>query len=68
MNMDYSRNGDLKRHAKDKGIKLWELADALGVSEFTLSKRLRRDLPGEELARYMSAIDQLAAAREAVRS
>lgn len=68
MNMDLTRNGTLKQHAKNKRVKLWELAEHFGVSEMTFSRRLRHELPDAERERYMAAVDQIAAAREAVRS
>lgn len=61
MNIDYTRNGELKRHAKKSRVAHWELAEFLGISELTLSRRLRHELPEEEKARYIEAVDQIAA-------
>lgn len=61
-------NGELRNYAKERGVMLWELAGALGVADTTLSRWLRHELPDAERARYMEAVDQIAAAREAVRS
>lgn len=60
MNIDYTRNGELKRHAKNSRVTLWELAGALGISDNTLSRRLRYELPAEETERYKAMIDQIA--------
>ena len=61
MNMNYARNGDLKQHAKKNRVTLWELAEHMGISEPTLSRRLRHELPAEETERYKAAVDQIAA-------
>ena len=39
--------------------KLWQLADAVGVSEPTITRWLRRPLEGERLLRVITALEQL---------
>ena len=46
--------------AKQKGVFLWQLADAVGVSEMTVIRKLRRELPEEEKAQLKSIIAGLA--------
>lgn len=41
------------------GIHQWELADALGVHESTLSKKLRHELPDDEQARILGVIEEM---------
>ena len=62
------RNEELRAYAKQRGVLLWEIADAIGITDASFSRRLRHELPDAERARYMEAVDQIAAAREAVRS
>lgn len=41
------------------GIKQWQLAKILGLSETHLSRKLRRELPPEEKERVLAAIEKL---------
>jgi hypothetical protein len=43
-------------------IPLWQLAEALGVSEPTMTRKLRHELPEDEKARIMALIYKLAKA------
>lgn len=54
-------NTDIKAAAKQAGIYLYNVADRLGVSENTLTRRLRRELPEEEKTKIKSIIAALAA-------
>lgn len=42
----------------DAKMKQWELADALGVSEYTMCKRLRKELPKEEQEKIIRLIQE----------
>lgn len=44
--------------------RLWWLADLLGTSEATLSRKLRRELPEEEQDRICKLIDEYTAKEE----
>ena len=52
-------NQNIRNRAKEKGIPMWELAASLGISESTISRRLRVELPQQEQERFMRAIDSL---------
>ncbi len=54
-------NTEFRQYAKRRGVLLWEVADALGIADTTLSKSLRHELPAEETERYKAAVDQIAA-------
>ena len=41
-------NLDIRRLAKAEGIPLWRCAEAMGISEPTLTRRLRRELSSDE--------------------
>jgi len=43
----------------DNGLRQWQLADALGISEYTLCKRLRRPLSEDFEAEVRRAIEAL---------
>lgn len=55
----YMTNLEIRRAAGGAGIKLWELAEALGVADATLSRKLRRELPDDEKQRILEVIDLL---------
>lgn len=56
-------NFELRAEARKWAIPLWMIADRLGISEATMTRRLRRELPLEETARIMEIIRELAAER-----
>lgn len=53
-------NQDIRRTAAGAGVRLWQLAEALGMADCSLSRKLRRELPVEEKERIFEIIDRLA--------
>ena len=53
-------NFELKTRARVAGVRMYQVAEAMGIAETTLCRRLRRDLSEEERNRIIEAIDQLA--------
>ena len=53
-------NTEIKTKLKEAGVFQYELAEAMGVSEFTLVKRLRKEQSAEEKERINTIIDILA--------
>ena len=53
-------NKEIRCALVNYGIKQYTLADCLGISETSLSKKLRRELPPEEKAKILAAIERLA--------
>ena len=53
------KNQAIRQAAMAKGVRFWQIAEVLGVHENTLSRRLRSELPQEELERILSIIDDL---------
>ena len=41
-------NQDIKREIKESGIKMWQIADKLGISDMTLSRKFRYEFTLEE--------------------
>ncbi len=58
------KNLDIKKKLKEKGIYQYELADAMGISEFTLVKRLRKELSPEEKEQIIVIINEITKERE----
>ena len=57
------KNFSIRSAAFESGVRFWEVAEHLGVSEATLSRWLRRQLPPEEEAKILDAIKVIAEGR-----
>lgn len=53
------KNKRIRSAIKDAGLMHWQVADAIGISPYSLSVWLRHELSGERLDRVESAIAQL---------
>ena len=49
------KKDEVKLLMKQNQVKQWEVAEAMGISEFTLCRWLRKDLKGKQLERLNSA-------------
>lgn len=56
-------NQDIRSAIKSTGLHQWMIADRLSISENTMSRRLRKELPEEEKRRIHKAIREVAAER-----
>lgn len=54
------KNLELRKAAKAAGIPLWRIADAIGVGEATMTRKLRHELPENEKKQRLNLIKQLA--------
>lgn len=57
-------NQDIRNAVTERGFKLWELAEALGMYDGNLSRKLRRELPSSEKDHILHIIDRMAEQRE----
>ena len=57
-------NNDIRTAAKQHGVRLWEVAERLNVSEPTITRKLRRELPADEKQRIISLIDEISAEKK----
>ncbi len=57
-------NSEIRKTAKEKGVMLWEVADALKVSEATITRKLRKELPTAEKQRIFNVIEEIAAEKK----
>lgn len=53
-------NLEIRREAAKNGLKLWEVAEACGVTDSTFSRKLRRELPSEQRDHILNMIRNLA--------
>ena len=56
-------NKDIREAAKKQRVCLWEVAERLGVSEATMVRKLRRELPEEERTEILGIIEEIAKER-----
>lgn len=59
-------NIEIKDQAKALNVKLWQIADCLGITDSTLSRKLRKELPEIEKSRILEIIDNLSKQKETV--
>jgi len=57
------KNAQIRDAAKQSGVKLWEIADRLGLTDCSFSRKLRRELPDDLQARVLSIIGEIASER-----
>lgn len=50
------KNKKIRDTIKDRGLRQWQVADALGVSEATFVRRMRYELPPEEREHVLQII------------
>ena len=53
-------NFEIRSECRKRRVKLWELAEWIGVSESTMTRKLRQELPGEQKDHILSMICKLA--------
>ena len=53
-------NKDIRNAAGGYGIKLWQVAEAIGMNESAFSRKLRKELPQTEKEKILAAIEKLA--------
>lgn len=54
------RNTKVREAAKAAGVCLWQVAEVLGMQESAFSRKLRYELPTQEVEQILGIIDQLA--------
>ena len=57
-------NQDIRNAVEENGCKLWELAEALGIYDGNLSRKLRRELPNDQKEHIFRVIDRMVERRQ----
>lgn len=57
-------NADVRAAAKEAGVFLYQIADFIGISEPTMTRRLRFELPDSEKQTILEAIAELSASKK----
>ena len=52
-------NQDIRRAAAGAGVKLWQIADELGIADCNFSRKLRKELPQAEKEKILAIIERL---------
>lgn len=52
-------NQDIRRSATENRVKLWQIAAALGITDSTFSRKLRKELQKDEKSKIFSIIENL---------
>lgn len=60
-------NERIKNYAAGKGVKLWQIADEMGIQDSSLSRKFRHEFTDEEQKKTLQIIDALAAKKCEVR-
>lgn len=53
-------NVDIRNTAAGNGVRLWQIAEALGIADCSFSRKLRKELPAEEKRKIFGIIERLA--------
>lgn len=54
-----NKNQDIKQEAKAAGVRLWQIAERLGLTDGNFSRKLRHELPAGEKKQIMAIIEDL---------
>lgn len=52
-------NKDIRNTAAGCGVRLWQIAEALGIADCNFSRKLRKELPDDEKQRIFGIIENL---------
>lgn len=58
-------NEDIRAYAKVNKVKLWQIADALNITDANFNRKLRYELEADEKRKIMKLIDQIAVKKTA---
>ncbi|MBR2086929.1 MAG: hypothetical protein IJ906_07320 [Oscillospiraceae bacterium] len=58
-------NTEIKLKAAGAGVRLWEIAEKLGINDGNFSRKLRHELPDDMKQRVLSIIDEIRSKKEA---
>ena len=53
------KNVELRKFAKEHGVRLWEIADYMQISEPTMTRLLRRELDSVQRESFLRAVERI---------
>ncbi len=57
-------NVEIRAKAKEKNVKLWEIAEKIGLNDGNFSRKLRRELTETDSRSILAVIDEIASAKQ----
>ncbi len=57
-------NDEIKAYAKQAGVRLWEVAERLNITDVSFSKKLRYELDQDMKCRIVKLIDKIASEKQ----
>lgn len=51
---------EIRKEVVKSGVKMWEVAEAMGIADTTFSRKLRRELPHEQQEHILTVIREIA--------
>lgn len=54
------RNQDIKDYAKERNVKMWRIAECLGITDSSFSRMLRYEIKEKKKMEIKGIIDELA--------
>lgn len=57
-------NEDIKAYARLHKVKLWQIAEALGITDSAFSRKMRHELDPEYKSRIIKLVDMIAIERQ----
>jgi len=58
-------NQNIRKAAKKADVRLWEVAEEIGIADGMLSRKLRHELPDTEREKLLRIIEEIAQRKEA---
>lgn len=52
-------NKEIRQYAAKNNVRLWQIAERLGINDGNFSRKLRKELPQEEQEKIRAIIDDL---------
>ena len=53
------KNAEIRALAKEKSVRLWQIADELQVSEMSVSRKLRHELSDSDKEKFVGIINKI---------
>lgn len=57
------KNLDVRKAAKAADVRLWEIAEEIGINDGNFSRKLRHELPEDQKRKVIAIIEKIAASR-----
>ncbi len=62
--IEFMRNQDIRNEVTNAGLKLWQIAEKLGINDGNFSRMLRKELSDEKKAEIRAIIEELKGGEE----